>query len=107
MKKQLVKPITFSKAILLKDWFCKALKDDIVKTTAGRFLTVEFEKANGENRVMNCRTGVTKHLRGGKSTTAHKADLLTVYDVQVGGYRSIPISRIKRITMQGKTTVFK
>ena len=54
----------------------------------GKFLTVTFKKKDGSIRVMNCRLGVTKHLKGGVSTL-DPAKYITVYDMQSKGYRAI------------------
>lgn len=52
------------------------------------FVTVTFIKADGSVRKMNCRMGVTKHLKGGKSTLdAFK--YVTVYDMAKAAYRAI------------------
>lgn len=54
----------------------------------GKIFTVEFTKKDGSLRVMNCRLGVTKYLKGGSSTLdANK--FITVYDLQSKGYRAI------------------
>lgn len=54
----------------------------------GKFLTVTFKKKDGSIRVMNCRLGVTKHLKGGASTL-NPEKYITVYDMQSKGYRAI------------------
>lgn len=54
----------------------------------GKFLTVTFKKKDGSIRVMNCRLGVTKHLKGGVSTL-NPEKYITVYDMQSKGYRAI------------------
>lgn len=61
---------------------------DIIDNSAGRFLTVSFITANGTMRVMNCRTGVTKALKGG-TCTVDKTRYCIVYDMTAKGYRSI------------------
>jgi hypothetical protein len=35
--------------------------------TNGKIVTVTFTKKDGSIRIMNCRLGVTKHLKGGSS----------------------------------------
>jgi hypothetical protein len=54
----------------------------------GKIFSVEFIKKDGSNRLMNCRLGVTKHLRGG-SSTLNPDTHITVYDLQSRGYRAI------------------
>lgn len=52
------------------------------------FVTVTFLKKDGTIRKMNCRMGVTKHLKGGESTL--DADkYVTVFDVAKGAYRAV------------------
>ena len=70
----------------------------------GSLFSVEFVKrTNGETREMLCRTGVKAHLKGGvKKFDDKEKNLLTVYDVQKNGYRSIPLDAIIRIKIHGK-----
>ena len=72
----------------------------------GHIFSVHFVKrTNGEVRHMLCRTGVTKYLKGGgKSYDAASKSLLTVYDVQKQGYRSVPLEAIIQIDHHGTTT---
>lgn len=66
----------------------------LVEGTNGSIFTADFIKKNGELRTMNCRLKVRKHLRGGISTTAHKENLVTVYDLQAQGYRTINLETL-------------
>lgn len=76
----------------------------IVAASNGRFVSVTFQKADGTLRVMLCRLGVTKHLKGGESTL--DADkFLTVYDVQKEGYRAINKSTIQSIRISGQEII--
>lgn len=76
----------------------------IVAASNGRFVSVTFQKADGTLRVMLCRLGVTKHLKGGESTL--DADkFLTVYDVQKEGYRAINKDTILSVKLAGTTFV--
>jgi len=59
-----------------------------ILNSKGKFFTVTFTKKDGTTRVMNCRLGVTKYLKGGESTL-NPNDYITVYDVQSKGYRAI------------------
>jgi hypothetical protein len=51
-------------------------------------MTIKFIKKDGSLRVMNCRLGVTKHLKGGTSTL-NPDKFITVYDLKSEGYRAI------------------
>jgi hypothetical protein len=61
--------------------------------TNGKIVTVTFTKKDGSIRVMNCRLGVTKHLKGG-SSTLDPNKYITVYDLQSKGYRAISKDQI-------------
>jgi len=65
----------------------------------GRFFTVTFVKrSTGERRVMNCRKGVVKFLRGGELPyDASEKNLVTVFDVPKRDYRSINLDTVKGI----------
>jgi len=64
--------------------------------TRGRIFRVVFSRrADGRQREMVCRIGVTKHLKGqGPAYCAADHDLMSVYDVQKREYRSIPLDRV-------------
>ena len=76
--------------------------------SGGRIFSVEFVKrTDGTVRRMVCRLGVTKHLRGGKSTYSAKSKgLLPVFDMDAKGYRSIPVDAIQRLTVGGQCFQF-
>ena len=59
-----------------------------ILNSKGKIFTVTFTKKDGTTRVMNCRLGVTKHLKGGESTL-NPNEYITVYDMQNRGYRAI------------------
>ncbi|SET44104.1 hypothetical protein SAMN05216326_12718 [Nitrosomonas marina] len=74
----------------------------------GTIFSVEFiKRSNGELRKMICRLGVKKHLRGGdKAYNAKHHNLLTVFDMEKGGYRSIPVDAIQRLCVNGQAFSF-
>jgi hypothetical protein len=61
---------------------------DILVASKGKFVTVTFLKKDGTVRKMNCRTGVTKYIKGGESTLDAE-QYVTVLDVAKGAYRAI------------------
>jgi len=61
---------------------------DRILSSNGKIFSVEFIKKDGTKRLMNCRLGVTKHLKGG-SSTLDPDKFITVYDLQSEGYRAI------------------
>jgi len=72
----------------------------IAANTNGKFFTVTFIKKDGSARIMNCRLGVTKHLKGGVSTL-NPEQYLTVYDVKAKGYRAVNLATIISVECGG------
>lgn len=72
--------------------------DELILSSAGRFVTVEFLKKDGSLRTLTGRLGVTKHLKGGVSTL-DPAKFITIYDVVNKGYRAINRSTIYSVTV--------
>jgi hypothetical protein len=66
---------------------------DRILNSNGKIFSVEFIKKDGSRRLMNCRLGVTKHLKGG-SSTLDPNQYITVYDMQSKGYRAINVDTI-------------
>jgi len=73
----------------------------IAANTNGKFFTVTFKKKDGSTRIMNCRTGVTKALKGG-TCTVDKSKYLVVYDMGCKAYRSINKDTITNISVAGE-----
>ena len=73
----------------------------IAAATNGKFFTVTFVKKDGSTRIMNCRTGVTKALKNGKSTV-DTDKYLVVYDMSSKGYRCINKDTITSISVSGE-----
>ncbi len=61
-----------------------------------KFFTVTFVKANGEERTLTGRLGVTKHTVSGKTKDAHN-NYLCVYDVNKKGYRNVNTDSISSL----------
>src|ERR1700733_1793038 len=78
---------------------------EFIKKTEGKIFSIKFiKRTTGELREMVCRTGVKKHLvenptRPGLDFVRH--DLIPVFDMKVGAYRSIPIEGIREIKIEG------
>jgi hypothetical protein len=74
----------------------------------GQIFSVEFiKRTDGNLRRMICRLGVKKHLKGGAASCDTKAhNLLTVFDMEKGGYRSIPVDAVQSLTVHGQTFTF-
>lgn len=70
----------------------------------GKIFHIEFiKRTTGELRKMRCRLGVKKHLKGGnKKYDPTIKQLLTVFDMEAKGYRSIPVEGIRSLTVGGQ-----
>jgi hypothetical protein len=73
---------------------------NVLESTAGRFVTVTFTKKDGTLRTINGRTGVIKHLKGGKSTI-DRSKYIVLYSNADDGYRCINKDTIKSIVFAG------
>lgn len=74
-----------------------------IKVLAGNTIfSVVFTKKDGSIRNMTCRLGVTKYLRGGRSTTAHISNILTVEEIGKERYRNINTDNIISMKIRGK-----
>lgn len=73
----------------------------------GKIFQVEFiKRTTGELRKIRCRLGVKKHLKGGKKTYSPKdKHLLTVFDMEAKGYRSIPVEGIRLLKVGAQSFV--
>jgi hypothetical protein len=76
----------------------------LIRGSGGRFLAVHFVKrSTGELRRMTCRLGVTAHLSGGgPAYDAGSHNLITVFDLGVRAYRSVPVEGIRRLRFAGQ-----
>ena len=70
----------------------------------GTIFSVDFiKRGNGKLRKMTCRLGVKKHLKGGSQAyDSKKRNLLTVFDMENKGYRSIPVEAIQRLSVHSQ-----
>ena len=68
-----------------------------------KIFTATFRKKDGSLRVMNCRLGVKKHLKGGqKSYNDDDFNYLTAFDLNKKAYRTININTLKQIKANRK-----
>jgi hypothetical protein len=77
---------------------------EYIRGTEGRFFSLTFEKRTnpGEIRAMNARTGVKKHLKGGEAAyNFAEKQLISVFDMQKGDYRCIPMEGIREMCIEG------
>ena len=76
--------------------------------SSGKIFSATFTKANGSERVINCRVGVQKNLKGvGIKYDTRKAHNLIVWDMNAEGYRTIKTDRLNWIRVQGAEYNFK
>lgn len=75
-----------------------------IEESNGKIIGIRFVKrTDGTIREMNCRLGVKKYLKGGeKAYDAKEKGLITVFDMQKKGYRSIPTENILAIVIGGE-----
>jgi hypothetical protein len=88
----------------------------IIKSQNGKAVTVTFTRRTddkktgakaGDLRTLNGRLGVTKHLKGGSLAYNPKDyKLLTIFDLQKQGYRSIPLDAVNEVVAAGITYKF-
>ena len=69
-----------------------------IQSMGGKFFSVEFIKRDGKTRVMLCKVGVTKYLKGGKRTVGD--DVQVVFDMHKMQYRSFRYDSVIRINKQ-------
>lgn len=84
----------------------KIIIRNTIERTKGKIFTVCFTKLDGEDRIMNCRLGVGKYVKG----TGHKQqapDVITVYDLQINDYRSFNLNRVKWVKADGVQTFYR
>ena len=72
---------------------------ETLKTT-GRIFTVTFTKKDGSLRKLTGRFGVTKYLKGGKSTIPENL-YFTVFDLGIKEYRAVNKNTIVSLKANG------
>jgi hypothetical protein len=77
------------------------LVDAFLEVVGGGFFTVQFMKKDNTTRVMRCRKGVKKHLKGGVSTIKDKKELISVYSLDVESYRCFDKNKVIEIKGAG------
>ena len=77
-------------------------KEYIYKSN-GKFFSAVFIKKNGETRFINCRTKVSKYVKGvGLSFNPQNKGYMTVFDLIKGEYRFINLNTLKELKINGK-----
>ena len=70
----------------------------LIKSTNGMFFSITFQKKNLEQRTLTVRDGVESKLalpKGqGSNRQEHCPNLITLFDVQAGHYKSINLDTV-------------
>ena len=72
----------------------------LIEGTKGQIFSGLFIKKNGQHRLINARTGVTKHLKENAKPRPYdpiKYDLITVYDMSNKGYRMLNLNTLQKL----------
>lgn len=79
---------------------------NLIKATNSMFFTITWVKKNGEERTMTVKDGVEKHLahpKGiGSNNQEHCSNLITLFDVQAGKYKSVNLDTVKSLKCGSK-----
>ena len=79
---------------------------NLIKSTNSMFFSISWVKKNGEERTMTVKDGVEKHLvhpKGvGSNNQEHCSNLITLFDVQDGRYKSINLDTVKSLKCGNK-----
>ena len=86
----------------------KAKATDLIKGSKGKTISVTFIKKNGEERMLNGRTGVYKSphapLTGeGLKYTPSNYGLGNIFDMHKRAYRMVNINTLKELKVSGET----
>jgi len=72
----------------------------LIEDTKGQIFSGLFIKKNGQHRLINARTGVTKHLKQDAKKQPYnpiKYDLIPVFDMANKGYRMINLNTLQKL----------
>ena len=73
----------------------------LIKSTNGLFFSISFVKKSGEQRTLTVRDGVESKLalpKGrGSNNQEHCHNLITLFDVQAGKYKSVNLDTVTHL----------
>lgn len=80
-----------------------------MRAARGQIFTIKFKKrSTGEVRTMNCRTGVSKDVKGvGLNYSRKEHNLFGVYDMQKKAHRSVNLDSLISLAMGGELYTIK
>lgn len=67
---------------------------ELINNSKGRIFTATFIKKNGEERVMNCRKGVQKGVKGTGKNSTESLGMINVYDMQERGFKKLNLQEV-------------
>lgn len=80
----------------------------LLEKIKGKIFTVAFVKKDGSKRIMNCRLGVKRHLKGGELPyDPLSKGLLPVFDMQKRQYRMINLMTIYNLKIEDRNFIVK
>lgn len=82
------------------------IRDLVKQHDTGRQFTIVNVKADGSLREYRAMTNVQAGLVGGKSTTADKVNLLTIFDTVANAYRAVNLDTVLFIKFGDKEFIF-
>ena len=62
-----------------------------------RIFSATFTKANGDERTYNARVDVKKHTNGGSNPVEHKPNMVTIFEMDAGQYRTLNLDKVTRL----------
>ena len=72
-------------------------KLELIGRTKGRIFSATYNKKNGETRVIVCRTGVKKGVKGTGTWMYDRTKYVKVYDMHRQGFRTLILDQIDDI----------
>ena len=74
--------------------------------TNGKIFSVVFTKKNGEKRVMGCRLGVSKYVKGvGLKFKPEQKSLIGVFDMVKRAYRFISLNTLEQLKVNERVEI--
>jgi len=72
-------------------------KLELIGRTKGRIFSATYNKKNGETRVIVCRTGVKKGVKGTGTWMYDRTKYVKVFDMHRQGFRTLILDQIDDI----------
>lgn len=70
---------------------------ELIGRTKGRIFSATYNKKNGETRIIVCRTGVKKGVKGTGTWMYDRTKYVKVYDMHRQGFRTLILDQIDEI----------